>query len=322
MSLRYVVTGPLPGDVAEFLPPGEHWQEPGPEPIAEEKLHFLVAEAEGLLCSIPDRIDRSLLEAARKLRVISQFAVGLDNIDVAACTERGIPVGHTPDVLTDTTADTAVALLLAAVRRLPEGERLVRAGRWERWSSDLLLGGDLHHSTIGIVGLGRIGSAIARRLRGFDCTIIYTGPGRKAEAEVALGVSYRPLFDLLAQSDHVILAAPLTAGTRHLISVRELAAMKPNATLVNIARGGLVDSDALTAALREGVIGRAALDVTDPEPISPDHPLVEMDNCLIIPHLGSASARTRVAMARLAVDNLAAGLAGKRLPACANPEVY
>ncbi len=290
--------------------------------MAPEKLRAVIAEAKGLLCSIPDRVDRGLLKAAPSLRVISQFAVGLDNIDLEACTERGIPVGHTPDVLTDTTADTAVALLLASVRRLPEGERLVRAGRWERWSSDLLLGADLHHSTVGIVGLGRIGSAITRRLRGFDCRLLYTGPNRKLAAEEALGASYLPLPELLQSSDHVILATPLNAVTRRLIGRGELESMKPTATLVNIARGPLVDMDALAWALSIGEIARAALDVTDPEPIPADHPLVSMDNCLIIPHLGSASERTRTAMAQLAVDNLASGLAGERLPACANPEVY
>jgi lactate dehydrogenase-like 2-hydroxyacid dehydrogenase len=286
------------------------------------KLRAVIGEAEGLLCSIPDRVDRGLLDAARHLRVISQLAVGLDNIDVAACTAQGIPVGHTPDVLTDTTADTAVALLLASVRRLPEGERLVRDGKWERWSSDLLLGADLHHSTVGIVGLGRIGSAIARRLQGFGCRLLYAGPSRKTHLEEALGITYLSLPELLGRSDHVIVAAPLKPDTRHLIGYRELALMKKTATLVNIARGPLVDTDALAAALSEGLIGRAALDVTDPEPIPPDHELVHMDNCLIVPHLGSASQETRDAMAQLAVDNLVAGLAGERLPACANPEVY
>jgi lactate dehydrogenase-like 2-hydroxyacid dehydrogenase len=286
------------------------------------KLRAVIVDAEGLLCSIPDRVDRGLLDTARHLRVISQLAVGLDNIDVAACTDRGIPVGHTPDVLTDTTADTAVALLLASVRRLPEGERLVRDGKWERWSSDLLLGADLHHSTVGIVGLGRIGSAIARRLQGFGCRLLYTGPSRKTTLEEVLGITYLSLPELLRRSDHVILAAPLQPGTRHLVGSKELALMKKTATLVNIARGPLVDTEALAAALSKGLIGRAALDVTDPEPIPPDHELVHMDNCLIVPHLGSASQETRNAMAQLAVDNLVAGLAGERLPACANPQVY
>ncbi|HJU51749.1 MAG TPA: D-glycerate dehydrogenase [Acidimicrobiia bacterium] len=319
---RYVVTGPLPDEVEAQLPAGDHWREPGPEPMDPKKLAELIGEVEGLLCSIPDRIDRELLERARSLRVVSQLAVGLDNIDLATCTELKIPVGHTPGVLTDTTADTAVALLLASVRRLSEGERLVKEGRWERWSSDLLLGADLHHSTVGIVGLGRIGLAIAGRLRGFDCQLLYTGPNRKVSAEETLGVTYLPLPDLLRSADHVILSAPLKAETRRLIGRPELKLMKPTATLVNIARGPLVDPEALADALATGEIARAALDVTDPEPIPSDHRLVQLDNCLIIPHLGSASHATRRAMARMAVDNLAAGLAGARLPACANPEVY
>jgi lactate dehydrogenase-like 2-hydroxyacid dehydrogenase len=322
MPFRYVVTAPLPAEIEPHLPDGAHWQEPGPEPMDPASLRAIIGQAEGLLCSIPDRVDRALLEAAPCLRVVSQLAVGLDNIDVAACTEQGIPVGHTPDVLTDTTADTAVALLLASVRRLPEGERLVREGKWERWSSDLLLGADLHQSTVGIVGLGRIGSAIARRLRGFECRLLYTGPSRKTSSEGALGIMYLPLPELLRRSDHVVLAAPLNAGTRHLIGGKELALMKKTSTLVNIARGPLIDMEALAAALSSEVIARAALDVTDPEPIPPDHELVHMDNCLIIPHLGSASHKTRNAMGQLAVENLVAGLAGERLPACANPEVY
>ena len=290
--------------------------------MGRERLMEEVAEAEGLLCFLSDRIDRELVAAAPSLRVVSQVAVGVDNIDLGACTAAGISVGHTPDVLTDTTADTAVALLLAVVRRLPEGERLVRAGRWEKWSLDLLVGGDVHHSMVGIVGLGRIGTAIARRLRPFGCSILYTGPTRKPELEVELSAEYVDLGSLLARSDHVILAAPLRASTAHLIGPTELNQMKPGASLVNIAHGGLVDHDALAQALLAGPIGRAALDVTDPEPIPVDHPLVGMDNCLIIPHLGSASERTRTAMAVLAVENLRLGLEGARLKACANPEVY
>ena len=319
---RYVVTGPLPPEAVELLPTGPRWLEPGPEPMSRDILFQEVAGAAGLLCFLSDRIDAELVAAAPDLRVVSQVAVGVDNIDLHACTDAGIAVGHTPDVLTDTTADTAVALLLAVVRRLPEGERLVRAGRWEKWSLDLLVGGDVHHSTVGIVGLGRIGTAIARRLRAFSCSILYTGPTRKQELEEELAAEHLDLGSLLARSDHVILTAPLRPSTRHLIGSAELDQMKPGATLVNIARGGLVDHDALARALEQGVIGRAALDVTDPEPFPANHPLVGMDNCLIIPHLGSASERTRTAMAVLAVENLRLGLDGARLKACANAEVY
>jgi lactate dehydrogenase-like 2-hydroxyacid dehydrogenase len=269
-----------------------------------------------------DRIDEELLVQGSRLKVISQMAVGVDNIDVAACTRRGIPVGHTPGVLTETTADTALALLLAAVRRVVEGHDLVRAGEWRKWSSDLLVGDDLHETIVGIIGLGRIGTAVARRLQGFGARLLYAGPNRKPELEAQLRIGYRTVEELLAQSDHVVLCATLTPTSRQLIDRRALAQMKPTATLVNVARGGLVDHDALAHALEHGLIARAALDVTDPEPIPAGHPLLALTNCIIIPHLGSASARTRVAMARLAVDNLAAGLRGERLLACVNPEVY
>lgn len=282
----------------------------------------LIPQAEGLLCMLVDRVDRELLEAGGHLKVISQMATGTDNIDLDACTARGIPVGHTPGVLTETTADTALALLLAVARRIPEGHDLVRAGEWRQWSLDLLVGVDLHDSVVGIIGLGRIGEAIARRLQGFGVRLLYTGPNRKPELEPLLRIGYRSLSELLGESDHVVVSAPLTAGTRGLINREALRKMKAGATLVNISRGGLIDHDALAEALRDGVIARAALDVTDPEPIPVDHPLVSLPNCLIIPHLGSASARTRLLMARRAVENLDAGLEGRRLPSCANPEVY
>lgn len=279
-------------------------------------------EARGLLCFLTDLIDRPLLRAAAHLEVVSQVAVGVDNIDLAACTELGIPVGHTPDVLTETTADTAVALLLAVLRRIPEGHSLVTNDQWKKWSLDLLVGEDLHHSTVGIVGLGRIGSAVGRRLRGFSCSLLYTGPREKSAEARQLDARFRTLPELLAESDHVVLTLPLNGSTRGLIGAAELALMKPNSTLVNISRGQLVVTDALVEALRTGRIGRAALDVTDPEPLPAEHPLAQLENCLVIPHLGSASEKTRLAMADLAVDNLLAGLDGRRLPACANPDVY
>lgn len=282
----------------------------------------LIAEAEGLLCMLVDRVDQELVAVGTHLKVISQMAVGVDNIDLAACTARGIPVGHTPGVLTETTADTALALLLAAARRIPEGHNLVRAGEWRQWSLDLLVGEDLHDTVVGIIGLGRIGEAIARRLQGFGVRLLYTGPNRKPELEPQLRIGYRSLADLLEESDHVVVSAPLNGSTRGLINGEALAAMKSSATLVNISRGGLIDHDALNEALRGGVIARAALDVTDPEPIPVDHPLVSLPNCLIIPHLGSASTRTRLLMAKMAIENLSAGLEDERLSACANPEVY
>ncbi|MFQ5555311.1 MAG: 2-hydroxyacid dehydrogenase [Acidimicrobiia bacterium] len=280
-----------------------------------------IGAATALYGMLTDRIDADLLDAAPHLAVVSQMAVGVDNVDVAACTERGIPVGHTPDVLTETVADTAFGLLIAAARRFGEGVDYVRAGRWVRWEPDLLLGSDVHGSVLGIVGLGRIGAAVARRARGFGMTIVYTGRAPRPEA-AELGARFLPLDELLPAADHVVVTAMLTAETRHLIDADAFAAMKPTATLVNVSRGGLVDTDALVAALRSGDIEAAALDVTDPEPLPADHELVGLGNCIVLPHLGSSSAQTRTAMAELAAENLIAGLRGARLPACANPEVY
>ncbi|MBT8166474.1 MAG: D-glycerate dehydrogenase, partial [Acidimicrobiia bacterium] len=231
-------------------------------------------------------------------------------------------VGHTPDVLNETTADTAFALLMAATRRLGEGRDYVRAGEWQRWEPELLLGHDVHGSTLGIIGLGRVGQAIARRGLGFGMRVLYTARRRRPEAEASLGVVYRDLDGLLAESDHVVVATPLTPETTHLIDAAALGRMKPTATLVNISRGGTVDSDALAVALQSGEIAAAGLDVTDPEPIPAGHPLVGLANCFIVPHLGSSSRATRDAMADLAAANLLAGLTGERLPECANPEVY
>lgn len=314
---RVVVTHTLPGGVDSSLD-GDWWVWPGPGPLPYQELRRRVEEAEGLLCMLVDRVDADLIAAAPRLRVISQMAVGVDNIDVAAATAAGIPVGHTPDVLTETTADTAFALLATAVRRLPEGQADLRAGRVGEWDPSYLLGGELHGTTMGIVGLGRIGKAVARRARGFDMRILYAGPRPQTND---LGAKHVPLTRLLEESDHVVLAAPLTAETRHLIDDAALAALKDGATLVNIARGGLVDHDALVAEARRGRI-RAALDVTEPEPLPADHPLLHLPNVVVVPHLGSAAVATRREMARLAVANLRAGLAGHRLPACANPGVY
>lgn len=321
--MRIVVTRRPPGDVVERLgAAGEVWLWEEDRPVPAGRLRAQVARADGLFCMLTDAVDAGLLEAAPRLRVVSQMAVGVDNIDLAACTARRIPVGHTPDVLTETTADTAMALLLASVRRIVEGATFVRDGHWRRWEPELLLGGDLSGTTLGIVGLGRIGGAVARRAAGFSVRLSYTGPNRKPELERRLGASYRSFEELLGTSDHIVVTAPLTAATRRLIDGRALSLMKPTATLVNVSRGPLVDTDALLSALQSGRIARAALDVTDPEPLPADHPLLGLPNCLVVPHLGSASVRTRLAMAALAVDNLLAGLAGRPLPACANPDVY
>lgn len=282
----------------------------GRGPVPSDLLRSAAGEARGLLSMLTDTIDKSLLSGCPNLEVISQMAVGVDNIDIEACSRRGIVVGHTPDVLTETVADHAFALLAAVVRRIPEGEREVWAGEWGPWEPMHLVGGDLHGTTLGIVGMGRIGRAIARRASGFDIEVLYTSPSESApEYE-------RCTFEsLLARSDHVVLAAPLNEDTRGLIGEEELRQMKTTAYLVNIARGPVVSSEALIEALDNGEIAGAALDVTDPEPIPANHPLVGRDDCLIVPHIASASMRTRHAMASLAVDNLLAGLSGEELPA-------
>lgn len=281
-----------------------------------------VPACDGLLCLLTDPIDAEVIAAGTRLRVISQMAVGVDNIDLRAATARGIPVGHTPGVLTEATADFTFALLMAAARRIPEGVDYVRAGKWRTWEPMGLLGVDVWGATLGIVGMGRIGTAVARRARGFAMRILYYDPTRRPELEAELGAEYAELDDLLAQADFVTLHCPLTPQTRHLINEAALRRMKPTAILINAARGPVVDTDALLRALSEGWIRAAALDVTDPEPLPPDHPLLSLSNCIVVPHIASATISTRNRMARMAAENLLAGLRGERLPYCANPEVY
>lgn len=271
---------------------------------------------------LTDGIDAELLAAAPKLSVISQMAVGVDNVDLAACTARGIPVGHTPDVLTETTADTAFGLLIAAARRFREGVEDVLDGRWGEWDPVALVGRDVHGSTLGIVGLGRIGKAVARRAAGFRMRVLYNKRSRDHPAEEELSVEFRSFEALLADSDHVVVLTSLNPGTHRLIDRRALAMMKPTATLVNASRGPVVDTDSLVEALSSGRIAAAGLDVTDPEPIPSDHPLVSLPNCFIVPHIGSATVRTRTLMAERAAENLIVALSGKQMPYCANPEVY
>lgn len=294
---------------------------PSTLPIPRTDLLAAAAEVEGLLTLLSDPVDAALIAAAPRLRVISQYAVGYDNIDVAAATARGIPVGNTPDVLTDATADFAFALLMAAARRIPEGRENVCQGEWRTWGPKTLLGQDVWGATLGIVGLGRIGQAMARRGKGFAMRVLFTDPRCKAEGE-ALGAECVPLGTLLAEADFVSLHCPLTPQTRGLIGERELRTMKLTAILINTARGAVVQQEALEHALREGWIGGAALDVTDPEPLPPAHPLAGLPNCLITPHIASATVTARAQMARLAAENLLAGLRGERLPHCVNPEVY
>jgi glyoxylate reductase len=283
-----------------------------------------VRGVDALLCLLTERVDDELLDAAGpQLKVVSNLAVGFDNIDVAACTRRGIPVGNTPGVLTETTADLAFVLMMAAARRLKEGIDYVRAGRWQTWGPLLLLGVDVHAATLGIVGFGRIGREMAKRGRGFSMRVLYHDVERASvEDEQALGATFVPMEQLLAESDFVTLHVNLTAETRHLINARSLARMKSTAVLVNTSRGPVVDQAALLDALRGNRIFGAALDVTDPEPMQPDDPLLALPNCIVVPHIASATHATRGKMARIAAENILAGLRGEPLRACVNPEVY
>ncbi len=294
----------------------------GENPIPADTLLEWVQGCEGLYCLLTDRIDEAVLEAAGPdLKVVSQMAVGFDNIDVAACTARGIPVGNTPGVLTETTADLTLALLLAAARRVVEAAEFARAGRWETWRPMELTGVDVHNSTVGIVGLGRIGKAVARRLRGFDCRLLYHQPTPDPDA-ANLGAAYVEFETLLESSDFITLHCPLNDETRGLIGMAELARMKSSAILINTSRGPVVDQAALVEALQNGEIAAVGLDVTDPEPIAADDPLLSLPNVVVLPHIGSASVATRTKMAQMAADNLIAGLRGDRLPNCVNPQVY
>ena len=298
------------------------WTEELPPP--REELLRRVAGVDGLLSLLTDRVDDELLDAAGpQLKVVSNFAVGFDNIDVEACTRRRIPAGNTPGVLTETTADLAFALLMAAARRIPESVDYVREGRWRTWGPMLLMGVDVHGATLGIVGFGRIGREMARRGRGFGMRILYhdvhpASPDDEAE----LGARRVEMDELLRESDFVTLHVNLTEETHHLIGADALRAMKQTAVLVNTSRGPVVDSEALERALRDGEIFAAGLDVTDPEPLPADHPLVTLPNCIVVPHIASASRVTRGKMAAMAAANLLAGLGGERLPTPVNPEVY
>ena len=286
---------------------------PGDLPPPYDELRARAAAADGLIALLTDRVDAALIAAAPRLRVISNYAVGYDNIDLAAAAARGIAVGHTPGVLTETTADLAFALLLAAARRIAEGDRFVRDGRWRTWGPQLLLGHDLHDATLGVVGFGKIGQAVARRALGFSMRVLYTTRGDPDAGAQGLG-ERAELDELLPRSDFVSLHVPLTAATRHMIGERELRMMKPTAVLVNTARGPVVDQAALVHALEEGWIAGAGLDVMEEEPLPPGDPLLRAPNAVLLPHIGSASHATRARMAAMAVDNCIAGLRGEPLP--------
>jgi lactate dehydrogenase-like 2-hydroxyacid dehydrogenase len=291
-------------------------------PPSREALLERVRGVDGLLCLLTDRIDADVMDAAGPgLEVISNHAVGFDNIDVAAASERGIPVGNTPGILTDATADMAFALMMAAGRRVVEAEKFLRAGKWKTWGPSMLLGADFAGATLGIIGFGRIGQAVAKRATGFDMRILYYDPNASPSGSNLPAVS-TDLDTLLQESDFVSIHVPLTSETRHLVNANFLSKMKSSAVLVNTARGGVLDQDALYKALKEHHIFAAALDVTDPEPLPLDSPLLELDNCIIVPHIASASVYSRDMMAYLSAKNLIAGVNAERLEHCVNLEVY
>lgn len=295
----------------------------GELPPPRDVLLKKVQDIDGLLSLLTDKVDAELMDAAPRLKVVSNMAVGFDNIDVPEATKHGIVVGNTPGVLTETTADFAWALIMATGRRVAEGDRWTRSGKWKTWGPIILQGYDIHHATLGIVGSGRIGIEIAKRARGFNMKILYYDVvRRKPEEEKELGLEYVPnLHDLLSRADFVTIHVPLMAETRHLISTAEFAAMKPTAVFINTSRGPVVDQKALYQALKSGQIFAAGLDVTEVEPISMDDPLLTLDNITIAPHIASASVATRTKMATMAAANLIAGLKGEMPPNCVNPEV-
>jgi glyoxylate reductase len=316
------VTRRLPGGALDLLSQYAEvrlWE--GELPPPREQLLRQAAGCHGLLTLLTDTIDAEILNAAPDLVVVSNMATGFDNVDVAAASERAVLVTRTPGVLSETVAEFTFALMLAAARRVVEADRYIRAGRWQTWGPSVLLGWDVFGATLGIVGMGGVGSAVAKRARGFGMRIVYASRSRRPALERRYRMAFLPLDELLRQSDFVTLHAPLTAETHHLIGERELRLMKRTAILINTSRGGLVDQTALYRALKSGRIGGAALDVTDPEPIRADDPLLALDNLVMAPHIASASVATRSRMAMLAAENLLAALAGRIPRDSANGEI-
>jgi glyoxylate reductase len=291
-------------------------------PPSRDDLRERVKDKVGLLSLLTDKIDGPFLDANPQIRVVSNMAVGFDNIDIPAATERGVPIGNTPGVLTEAAADFAFALLMASARNIVQGADYVRAGKWKTWGPTLLLGADITGATLGIVGFGRIGQALAMRARGFDMRIVYNNLRRVPEVEKMTGASYTDLDTLLADSDFVSVHTDLNEQSRHMFNATTFAKIKRGATFINTARGPIVDQRALYDALKSGHLRAAALDVTDPEPLPMDNPLYTLENCLIVPHIASATFETRGKMAEMAARNLIAGVNGERLPTCVNPEVY
>lgn len=285
----------------------------GPWSLLEEGPVEALKEVEGLFLYGHPIIDGPFMDRLPNLKVISNFGVGIDHVDLAAAEARDIPVGNTPGAVEGATADMTMALLLACARNVVTGDRYARSPDFLYYDPSLFLGREVHGSTLGIVGLGRIGREVARRARGFDMRILYHSRNRKPEAESDLGVEFASLKDLLEQAHFVTLNVPMTPETRHLIGEDQLAWMRPDSVLINVARGGVVDHEALYRVLADKRIAGAAIDVTEPEPLPRDHPLLQLTNLVITPHLGSAGSRTRLRMAQMTVDNIRAGLQGKPL---------
>ena len=279
-------------------------------------------QASGIICLLDDPMPEEVITQARALKVISNMAVGVDNIDLKICTRLGIPVGHTPGVLTDGTADLTLALLLAVCRKLVSASEDAKHGRWKNWDPTGWLGVDLNGATVGIVGLGKIGSAVAARLGAFGTRLIFANRSPLPDMEKKFQATQVSLDELLTNSDIICLHVPLTADTADLINAAAIQRMKPGVILINASRGPIVNTQDLTEALETGRIRAAGLDVTDPEPLPPDHPLYQLENCLITPHIGSATHHTRKTMAKIAIKNLIAGIEGLPLPYCVNPEIY
>ena len=297
----------------------EVWPEPTPVPT--EVLLAKSQDIDGLLVLASDKCDATLIESSKRLKVISNFGVGYNNVDVASAIEHGVFVGYTPGVVTETTADLAFALLMAAARQLVQGDNLVRSGGWRSWGPMDLLGCDIHHATLGIVGLGRIGAEVAKRAKGFDMTVLYHDEARREDVEAQLGVQFVPtLSHLLSAADYISLHVPLNENTLHLIGESEFALMKPNAILVNASRGPVVDQNALCKALKTHQIFGAAIDVAEVEPIPTGDPLLALDNLTVSPHVGTATLETRTNQSLMAADNLVAALMGRVPPHCVNPE--
>ncbi len=280
-----------------------------------------ISNKDAVLCLLTDKVDAETMDVAKSVKIFANMAVGFDNIDVEECTKRGVMASNTPGVLTDTTADFAFTLLMAAARRIREGHEFIQAGKWETWGPLLLMGQDIHHATLGLIGLGRIGTEMARRGQGFSMRVIYNDVVQREDLEQELGLEYADFDTVLQESDFVSMHVPYMPATHHLISTEQLAMMKQSAVLINTARGPIVDPQALYTALKSGEIWAAGLDVTDPEPIPMDDPLLTLDNCLIAPHIASASFNTRSDMSELAANNILAALSGERPSTILNPDV-